>query len=119
VAETKRILAARDEAVRREQARAARAAAADRRSVGDQGVKEAERETQAPTNDVRRVSFDEADRNSVVGSTPVEGETLSRASSPKPKKRSWFSRVVFAPPSYYSESTPMYDPDDDGPMIWG
>ena len=111
-------LTARDEAVRRERERAARAAAADRHSVGDQGVEKAKSET---PNNVRRVSFDETERNSVVRSTPVEGET-SRASSPKPKKRSWYSRVrdvVFAPPTYYSGSTSTYDPYDDGPTIYG
>jgi hypothetical protein len=111
-------LTARDEAVRRERERAARAAAADRHSVGDQGVEKAKSET---PNNVRRVSFDETERNSVVRSTPVEGET-SRASSPKPKKRSWYSRVrdvVFAHPTYYSGSTSTYDPYDDGPAIYG
>ena len=118
-------LTARDEAVRRERERAARAAAADRHSVGDQGVVEAKSET---PNNVRRVSFDETERNSVVRSTPVEGETGSRASSPKPKKRSWFSWSSIRkrlpsmpdcspkhPPSYYKKSYDIniYAPDDD------
>ena len=89
----------------RERAAAARAAAAERSSVGDEGVEESKSETQAPST---RVSFDAAEKISVVGSKPVEGETGSRASSPKRKMSSWLcggARAVTPPPSPMLEET--------------
>jgi hypothetical protein len=99
----------------RERAAAARAAAAERSSVGDEGVEESKSETQAPST---RVSFDAAEKISVVGSTPVEGETCgSRASSPKRKKSAWLcggARAVTPPPSSRSSHVVSYDESDGG-----
>ena len=89
----------------RERTAAARAAAVERSSVGDEGVEESKSETQAPST---RVSFDAAEKISVVGSKPVEGETGSRASSPKRKMSPWLcggARAVTPPPSQMLEET--------------
>ena len=99
----------------RERTAAARAAAVERSSVGDEGVEESKSETQAPS---RRVSFDAAEKISVVGSTPIEGETCgSRASSPKRKKSAWLcggARAVTPPPSSRSSHVVSYDESDGG-----
>ena len=99
----------------RERTAAARAAAVERSSVGDEGVEESKSETQAPST---RVSFDAAEKISVVGSTPVEGETCgSRASSPKRKKSAWLcggARAVTPPPSSRSSHVVSYDESDGG-----
>ena len=99
----------------RERAAAARAAAAERSSVEDEGVEESKSETQAPST---RVSFDAAEKISVVGSTPVEGETCgSRASSPKRKKSAWRcggARAVTPPPSSRSSRVVRDDESDGG-----
>ena len=73
--------------------------------MGDEGVEESKSETQARST---RVSFDAAEKISVVESTPVEGETGSRASSPKRKKSAWLcggARAVTPPPSQRLEET--------------
>ena len=98
----------------RERAAAARAAAAERSSVEDEGVEESKSETQAPST---RVSFDAAEKISVVGSTPDEGETGSRASSPKRKMSSWLcggARAVTPPPSSRSSRVVRDDESDGG-----
>ena len=99
----------------RERTAAARAAAVERSSVGDEGVEESKSETQARST---RVSFDAAEKISVVGSTPIEGETCgSRASSPKRKKSAWLcggARAVTPPPSSRSSHVVSYDESDGG-----
>ena len=98
----------------RERTAAARAAAVERSSVGDEGVEESKSETQARST---RVSFDAAEKISVVESTPVEGETGSRASSPKRKKSAWLcggARAVTPPPSSRSSHVVSYDESDGG-----